>query len=81
MTKCRREVLIFKKLLQKSWNIWVELVKPSQVNATIARRENEGIICIGQPDVISRDLDEKLEYSAPVQHKTSEKLSNPPVSP
>lgn len=66
MTKCRREFVIFKKLLKKSWNIWIELVKPSQVRAVISKREAEGIICISQPEHISTDLDGKPEYSMPV---------------
>lgn len=71
MTKCRREFLIFKKVLKKSWNIWIELVKPSQVDNVISRRESQGIICISKPDIISTDLDGKPVYSIPV-NKTSE---------
>lgn len=65
MTKCRREVLVFKKLLKKSWSIWVELVSPACVNSLINRRENEGIICMGRPENISMDLDGVPELVAP----------------
>jgi len=66
MLKCRREILIFKKMLKKSWNIWVELVKPSQVASVIKKRENDGLTCISQPESVSVDLDGRPEYAVPV---------------
>ena len=72
MNKCRREILIFKKMLKKSWNIWVELVKPNQVNAVISKRENDGIICISKPENISADLDGRPEYAIPVVRHLSQ---------
>ena len=78
MTKCRREFLIFKKILKKSWNIWIELVKPSQVDNVISRRESEGIICISKPENISTDLDGKPVYNMPV-NKHSEPTNETPT--
>ena len=66
MLKCRREILIFKKMLKKSWNIWVEVVKPQQLGAVIAKREQDGLVCISRPDNVSTNLDGVPEYAVPV---------------
>lgn len=64
----RRELIIFKKMMKKSWNIWAELVKPSQVMAMVAKREEEGMICVSKPEIISKDLDGVQALDAPLKY-------------
>ncbi|XP_067933601.1 uncharacterized protein [Watersipora subatra] len=72
MTKCRREILIFKKMLKKSWNVWIELVKPLQLTEVISKREADGIMCISRPEHVSLDLDGQPEYAVPVTREPSQ---------